>query len=783
MRTQVCGQAIRPGTGTWARCAVRQAGIPVRLRTRRFVSDAAPARAHGTMDCSLSPPVEHRMVNISRSTDAGRFSSPPPVAPSSSVSGSASAQRAAAPSAEIQGLALRGAPGNASSAMMAPRAGVPSALPSPASQEVSLQAAKSRVGRLMSELCVVVLPMSSSTEALEDHIEAGRAVLDYYATLPRNVQVRVLTDSDVRKIRNAMLAESHLINLRNESEGDRREAQWTKTRDQVARLAQLNRSREPGDRLDLTKMYSSLEEQSDQIVRFWDRLALRAASLLSTMERVAPVFAASPAERVSEVGRLIRKTGEVMMARFCSLHAQVDFALARWGTYFQGLPDDAPARKRAMEAVQPMLAFQADIYLAYRSAVPAVLERNHLDEPTRAVLEDVIGRLQEFTSGLETATAAQRAHPADEAAPPDLVHMLDCVIERVWITADDTRRTLDVHVATPANDPSAVLLEPARAAGAQAAAGPSSAAEPKDKAKGKGKVKAKPKGGASVPPGAAGRAGREAAPAAVADDSGQVLGRSKMGTRILVDRPSAANAEAQATLPERLQDRLTRVLAFDVSEEQRAVSSARAQLSPEAAGHIVAETVRRLEAQAVDMRACLSALAKPGLRQSLGPVQMRETHDQVEQLQRLLPQVEGIAHSLKDGLAGATLAHMKTYRFPTQPHIEALLRAGEIAAAEAPRALKGEPGTLFEVRLQPEALRNGELPPPIWLHIHTRRDVPAQQLGELADADFAACHVKSDAERGRNRVWQDARAREGHTNVTIHRGRIAPKLAKSFMAV
>jgi hypothetical protein len=63
---------------------------------------------------------------------------------------------------------------------------------------------------------------------------------------------------------------------------------------------------------------------------------------------------------------------------------------------------------------------------------------------------------------------------------------------------------------------------------------------------------------------------------------------------------------------------------------------------------------------------------------------------------------------------------MKTYPLPTQEHIDELRKSGQLASVEKPRALKGNPGTLFEVKLQPSALRNGAMPRPIWLHIHTK---------------------------------------------------------------
>lgn len=88
---------------------------------------------------------------------------------------------------------------------------------------------------------------------------------------------------------------------------------------------------------------------------------------------------------------------------------------------------------------------------------------------------------------------------------------------------------------------------------------------------------------------------------------------------------------------------------------------------------------------------------------------------------------------------------------------------------------------MFEVKLQPSALRSGAMPRPIWLHIHTNEPVHADSLATLGDAGFAATHVKSDTERGRNRQWQEARLREGHDNVMIYRGKVTPDLCRQLL--
>lgn len=182
------------------------------------------------------------------------------------------------------------------------------------------------------------------------------------------------------------------------------------------------------------------------------------------------------------------------------------------------------------------------------------------------------------------------------------------------------------------------------------------------------------------------------------------------------------------------------------------------------------------------MQACLAELGNHQERLRLGGTQLTETHQQAEQLKHLLNQVKGEARSLRENMHTSTIEHMKTYQFPTQAHIEQLRQAGALVAVEAPRALGSEPATLFEIKLQPAPLRSGSLPRPMWLHLHTRQPVHAWQLPKLRDADFTACHVKSDIERGRNREWQNAQAAAGRENVMIYRGTLEPALCKSLMA-
>ncbi|MFK4719522.1 hypothetical protein ABIE89_000622 [Bradyrhizobium niftali] len=189
-----------------------------------------------------------------------------------------------------------------------------------------------------------------------------------------------------------------------------------------------------------------------------------------------------------------------------------------------------------------------------------------------------------------------------------------------------------------------------------------------------------------------------------------------------------------------------------------------------------------MQTQAEEIEACVTALQEPRRRGLLTPSQVPEVHDKLTRLNGMLSELQGQANSLKTRKAAITSDCMKTYSFPSQTYLEQLRAAGELESVGLPHALKGEPGKLFEIKLQPKALRSGATPRPMWMHIHTERPVYAWQLATLSDRDFAACHVKSDEQRGYNRHWQNARAAEGHDKVVIHRGKLTPAFCRSLLS-
>jgi hypothetical protein len=446
------------------------------------------------------------------------------------------------------------------------------------------------------------------------------------------------------------------------------------------------------------------------------------------------------------------------------------------------------------------------------------------------VLDGLVARLTEFAAGLDAWLSEARHDPDLATLPLDSCRPL---VDIAWVVAHDTLRVLGFcrppH-ASPAPEEDGVPAgadepRPAASAPASASASPSTRS-------GKGKGKKKAKGG--KPAGSAAaylqsepseprepaqtqalRSSREAsaslasaspasAPASTAAlETGpetpptNVLARTELGTYMLVKAGQAQQTQAAAPsavaapvrpgppTPGELAELLTRVdtlLAFDLSAEQRKVSQARRSLSPENAEYVTGNVIERLTRQAGDIRACLDVLDVPRHRWGLTSAKADDVHGKIEQLRSMQAQVEGVSRSLREQLPADTLDHVKRYPFPTQQHIERLLAEGALAPAGAVTPLDGEPGTLFELKLQPSPLRNGSMPRPIWLHVHTKRPVRARELATLRDAMFAATHVKSDEQRGYNRDWQDARAREGHENVVVHRGKLTPALCRRLLA-
>mgnify|MGYP001605942148 CR=1 FL=1 len=672
-------------------------------------------------------------------------------------------------------------------------------------------------------------------------IEASPALFLHRASLPRAEAIRMISDSELEKIYDGVISYVHpeMARLLTTAYS----GHLARFNESLANLwGHLPTIRESGRQLPEEEVAAlragadSLSVHRAPFVEYWGAQATAAAHLLDidatlgTNLPYLPAGASAGYEANRRIDAVVAFSSRLNVMRAIADSETIHLAVASLC-----LGDSAAGKLYGENGLLTLMeTFNSDIFHAYQSVRDELLAwrarapREPLAESACIVLDGFIARLTEFAAALEESLATHRNDP-DFATLPLAASVP--LIELSWMVANDALRLVELsREPQPAPAPDARAVPAALALDASAAASPS-ASQParagKGKGKGKGKVKgskAKSKPGRGGPasqnesesietletletrdggqqrerpgplasrepcavPGAAHPQGRPEAPRA------EGLARTALGTYILLNSeqaPTAASAAADssaASPPDRgeIADRLARLdalLAFDLPAEQRKVSQARWQLSPENAAYVTENVIERLANEARAMRDCLNVLDVPRQRWGLSGAEADDLHRKIEQLRPLQAQAEGLARSLRARLPGDTIEHMKRYPFPIQDHVEHLVAERALAPAAA-TPLSGEPGTLFELRLQPSALRNGTLPRPMWLHIHTQRAVHARELATLPDTLFAAAHVKSDEQRGYNREWQDARARQGHEKVVVHRGKIAPALCRQLLA-
>ncbi|XIA67426.1 hypothetical protein ACFIOY_18265 [Bradyrhizobium sp. TZ2] len=224
--------------------------------------------------------------------------------------------------------------------------------------------------------------------------------------------------------------------------------------------------------------------------------------------------------------------------------------------------------------------------------------------------------------------------------------------------------------------------------------------------------------------------------------------------------------------------RLDVLLRFDLAGQQSAASQAR-YMKPEDAQHVVETIINRLHTQAEEMDAPLRALKDHHLRLILPPAEVDEVHKKIVTLRNVGSSVNGLAGRLRREMADILMDCRKSYHLPTQNYLEHLREANELTV-HRPQPLK-EDGKLFGIKIEPKPLKNGRVPPPMWVHIHTNKQTDTRHLATLHDNDFAACHVKNNEQHGHNQQWLDARAREGQKMFVIHRGKLSPAFCKSLL--
>ncbi|MCA1516233.1 hypothetical protein [Bradyrhizobium sp. NBAIM01] len=617
--------------------------------------------------------------------------------------------------------------------------------------------------------------LQQAQELIDRVVEAGSTVLQYYANLSANLARRILPDDQARRLRDDTLDAGNQCNevatqILYPLENRRKQAE-----------ALLDKVKDTAPPDQLSRVVAGVANQYAACMEWWAKKALRFERMQSVCTATAHLPSSTPEMRKAEEAQLRLNTGWALNTKCMYLQSRIALAQLLIESQASTLaPDVRAALMDESGGVRLLGTFIADVFPAFVSTGDAVRGGAVLDAEHRAVLEGVMERLSEFASQLRGMLDPLREAGTEADLP---LQLLGEIVDGAWVTANDVMRLLALQPRTE------VTIEP-----------PAWAALPENTAlvgegtpvrrKGKARRAAAAGEGSSTasPP-----APQLAKPDVATAPTGKVIVLSDLGTKKLATAQEAA-ASSSATdhlqmwqappskkaLPGLL-ERLDELLQFDLPAQQSAVSQTR-QMKPEDAEHVLDGVIKRLQTQASEIEACVAALEEPRRRGLLTLGQVPEVHEKIVRLQGMWSEVQGQANTLNARKAAITSDCMKTYAFPSQKYLEQLGAAGELASVDPPRALKGEPGTLFEIKLQPTALRSGVTPRPMWVHIHTKRPVHAWQLATLGDREFAACHVKSDEQRGYNRHWQSARAAEGHENVVIHRGKLTPAFCRSLLS-
>ncbi|MBH5396463.1 hypothetical protein HZZ13_01365 [Bradyrhizobium sp. CNPSo 4010] len=617
--------------------------------------------------------------------------------------------------------------------------------------------------------------LQQAQELIDRVVEAGSTVLEYYANLPASVARRILPDDQARRLRDDTLDAGNQCNkvatqiiYPLENRRKQAEALLDNVKDTV-----------PPDQL--SRVIAGVANQYGACMEWWGKKALRFERMQSVCAATANLPSSTPEMREAEEAQLRLNTGWALNTKCMYLQSRIALAQLLIESQASTLaPDVRAVLMDEGGRVRVLGTFIGDVFPAFLSTGDAVRGGAVLDAEHRAVLEGVMERLSEFASQLRGMLDPLR----EAGTEPDLpLQLLGEIVDAAWVTANDVMRLLALQPKTE------VTIEP-----------PAWAALPENTALvGEGtQVRRKGKARRAAAAGEGSSTASPPAPQLVRPDaaraaSGKVIVLSDLGTKKLATAEEAA-ASSSATdhlqmwqaPPSRkalpgLLERLDELLQFDLPAQQSAASQAR-QMKPEDAEYVLDRVIKRLQTQSSEIKACVAALEEPRRRGLLTAAQVPEVHEKIVRLQRMRSEVQGQANSFNARKAAITSDCMKSYAFPSQNYLVQLREAGELASVDPPRALKGEPGTLFEIKLQPMALSSGATPRPMWVHIHTKRPVHAWQLATLGDREFAACHVKSDEQRGYNQHWQSARAAEGHENVVIHRGKLSPAFCRSLLS-
>ncbi|WP_027554636.1 hypothetical protein [Bradyrhizobium sp. Cp5.3] len=655
-----------------------------------------------------------------------------------------------------------------------------------------INAAKRQIDSLLEELdgcrnaAMRAQSPSEAQELIDKLINAGSKVLNYRASLPPHLAHSILSDDHARRLRDEMLHAGDQCNtLATRTIYDMEEGK----RSAAAVLERMIESKALHDQL--SRAVSSVTKRYAACMDWWGKKALRSERMQSVCAASSNLPSTTAEMRQAELAVLRLHTGWALNTK--CMHLQSRIALAQVMIEPLASTFEPATREILMDEngrVRLLGTFIQDVFPAFVSTADAVLHSKGcaLDPEHCAVLEGVMERLSEFGLAWHNLVAKLSDGGIDADLPLELSGQ---IVEGAWVTAHEIMRLLELQPKTPA-----IIVPPYDALAAIPAntIGEGVVAEGATARRKRTPKRMWAVGGGSS---AAGRTQpHEPTTDKVTAPAAKVLVLSDLGTKKLV---SAEEAQARASSSgtahltiwqaprsieavTRLLKRLDELLQFDLRSQQRVVSEA-SHMKPEDADHVVYTVVERLQRQAAEMQACVGALEEPRRRGLLTPAQVPEVHDKIVRLKVRCSEAQGLAKALNERKGAIRIDCMKTYAFPSQKYLEHLRAAEELAPAHLPRALKGEPGALFEIKLQPKALRNGAMPSPMWVHMHTTRPVHAWQLATLDDAEFTACHVKSNVQRGYNRQWQNARAAAGHENVVVHRGKLSATFCKSLLTI
>lgn len=281
-------------------------------------------------------------------------------------------------------------------------------------------------------------------------------------------------------------------------------------------------------------------------------------------------------------------------------------------------------------------------------------------------------------------------------------------------------------------------------------------------------------------------------PAASAEAAGpskskKKKGKAAAGGSAAVDARSTALNKAHEMLQQR---KLTLELADQFNGDPRAIAlaagnpvTADAADEPPAGNAIEAANAARKSARRWFGR-------KEPLNVLHAQLQVQlQAHPGDGKLQEAISQVEGRLQAMS--LVSARIHNdeadtLKNHEAPIAAHLQRLLKMGEIAGVSAPRRLdspgdEGERGTLFEMEVRPRPLAGGAEAPPLFLHVHTAALVSAEECTAVPFEAFTAVHVKTQAQRGLGRRWEELQRALGHADAKVHRGEVDEHLLKQLL--